>query len=158
MIHRSIWSRRPSRALLFSALVGFSTSVSAETYAISEEASSLEVHVPKAGLFSFAGHEHTIVAKRFAGSLDWDPADPKLARLELTVSVKDLAVTDESLSAKNRQKVWNNMVSEAVLNMAAQAQITFVSETIVVSSPTVWTVNGLLNVGGTVARSPLRSR
>ena len=108
--------------------------------------SHLEVFVPKAGLLSFAGHEHTIEATEFSGTLSWE--DDKPASLELSVPVAGLRVTDSKLSEEDREQVRADMVGEKVLLQSQFPVIRFEADRITVVSEEQWRVEGTVTVRG----------
>lgn len=54
--------------------------------------SVLEVRTGKAGLFGFAGHEHTIRARAFSGRIVYHPDSVAASRVEITVRSDSLEV------------------------------------------------------------------
>src|SRR5258706_8009532 len=55
-------------------------------------ASRLEVKTGKAGLFGFAGHEHTIRATGFSGRVVYFPDSPRSSRVEVRIATDSLEV------------------------------------------------------------------
>jgi len=55
-------------------------------------ASRFDVKTGKAGLFGFAGHEHVIRARGFAGRVIYYPGAPTASRVDLTVRTDSLEV------------------------------------------------------------------
>jgi polyisoprenoid-binding protein YceI len=91
-------------------------------------ASRLEVHTGKAGLFGFAGHEHVIRARGFAGRVVYFPAAPAATRVEITVPTDSLEVLTPPDTAEIR-KVTEAMRTE-VLQVERYRAITLVSKRI----------------------------
>jgi polyisoprenoid-binding protein YceI len=96
-------------------------------YAISP-ASSFEVTTGKAGLFGFAGHEHTIRARAFSGRVVYRPDSIAASRVEITVLTDSLEVLTPPDTEEIR-KVTAAMRAE-VLDVARYPEIRLVSERI----------------------------
>ena len=62
-------------------------------YKVDPAASRVLIHVGKAGLLSFAGHEHEVVAPSIHGSVTADPERPGQATVEVTFEASALRVT-----------------------------------------------------------------
>jgi polyisoprenoid-binding protein YceI len=137
----------PSR-LIGALFLGLGLPAAAEPWSIDAARSHLEVFVPKAGLFSFAGHEHTIVARTLEGRMRWAETDAAPTALSLRIPVASLAVTDTKLSAGDRAKVEETMRSPTVLDAARQEVITFAATRIEAREEGTWQVTGDLAVAG----------
>jgi polyisoprenoid-binding protein YceI len=113
--------------------------------------SSLRVEVPKAGLMSFAGHEHTIEAGDFKGILLIDSPNQSPMRIDLSVATERLEVTDAQLDADTRGKVRKDMLSKQVLSSEAHPCIRFISNSITVVSEGHWQLEGKLSLAGSTS-------
>jgi polyisoprenoid-binding protein YceI len=91
-------------------------------------ASRFEVATGKSGLFSFAGHEHTIRARAFAGRIVYRPDSIAASRVELTVATDSLEVLTPPDTEEIR-KVTASMRTE-VLDVAHYPEIRLVSQRI----------------------------
>lgn len=102
----------------------------AEVYDVDPAQSSLTVHVGKAGLFRFAGHEHEVTAPVGSGRIEADASD--LARSSVTLSFRaaDLRVTGRDEPPEDRPKVQEAMVGPKVLDAARFPAIRFTSKTV----------------------------
>ncbi|MBI4499536.1 MAG: YceI family protein [Gemmatimonadetes bacterium] len=87
--------------------------------------SRLDVKTGKAGLLGFAGHEHLIRARGFAGRVVYVRNDPAASRVEIAVRADSLEVLTPPDTAEIRQ-VTAAMRSE-VLDVARYPDIRFVS-------------------------------
>lgn len=130
--------------LLLGFIAGFAFRAECARYDFIAEESSLSVWVPRAGMLSFVGHDHTIEAESFNGFLEWEPNRPEIATLAVEVPVKTLRVVEE----KDRAEVLAKMRSGAVLDQNAYPWIRFESKDIVVEEPGRWIVTGTLTVRG----------
>ena len=91
-------------------------------------ASRLEVATGKAGLFGFAGHEHTIRARAFSGSVIYYPQLLPASRIEITVRADSLEVLTPPDTEEIR-KVTESMRTE-VLDVAHFPEIRLVAQRI----------------------------
>jgi len=89
--------------------------------------SRLEVKTGKAGLFGFAGHEHVIRARGFAGRVVYYPGAPTASRVDLTVQSDSLEVLTPPDTAEIR-KVTEAMRTE-ILRAEQYPTISFTSKT-----------------------------
>jgi len=96
-------------------------------YSISP-ASTFEVTTGKAGLFGFAGHEHTIRARAFSGRIVYRPDSIPASHLEITVATDSLEVLTPPDTEEIR-KVTAAMRT-GVLDVANYPEIRLVSKRI----------------------------
>lgn len=87
--------------------------------------SRFEVETGNAGLFKFAGHEHVVRARAFAGWVVHYPGDPTRSRMELVVRAESLEVLTPPDTEEIR-KVTAAMRTD-VLDIAHHPEIRFVS-------------------------------
>ena len=111
-------------------------------------ASLLRVHIPKAGLLSFAGHEHIVDATDFHGVLQLTESGKIPESMELEISVAGLEVMDRALDSEDRAKVRANMLDTKVLSAETHPEIRFSSEQIDVKSDDQWVARGTLSIRG----------
>jgi polyisoprenoid-binding protein YceI len=88
--------------------------------------SKFEVTTHKSGFFSFAGHEHVIRARAFAGRIIYVPSAPERSRFEIVVPTDSLEVLTPPDTAEIR-KVTAAMRSD-VLDVAHHPEIRFESK------------------------------
>jgi polyisoprenoid-binding protein YceI len=120
------------RAVLvgLAALAASSSARAADVYEVDPAASTMTIHVGKAGLFSFAGHEHEVTAPLASGRIEADASD--LARSSVTLRFRsaDLRVTGKDEPADDRPKVQEAMLGPKVLDAARFDTIEFTSRTV----------------------------
>lgn len=94
-------------------------------YAVVPAESQVLVHVGRAGLLKFAGHEHEVAAPVAAGEVIADSED--LARSSVTVAFEAamLRVTGRGEPAKDVPKVQEKMLGPDVLDVARHPAIHF---------------------------------
>jgi len=115
----------------------------AQSRPIDTAASTLTVHAYKSGVFSFAGHDHTIRATIASGTLD-----PSNRAIEFSVSAKDMQVLDPSESDKNKMEIRSTMLGPKLLDSDKYPQILFRSTAIRQLSTTSFEVQGELTLHG----------
>jgi len=97
----------------------------ARTYVIDTAASSVQVHVGKSGVFSFAGHTHEVMAGRFEGRVEADPEDLSRSAVTVTFEASGLLVSAAREPAGDAPKVQDVMVGPKVLDAARFPTISF---------------------------------
>lgn len=112
--------------------------------------STLTVYAYKAGLFSFAAHDHEISAPIASGEVVLADGAP---RVRLVVDARQMKVLDPKLEAEKRAEVQETMHSAKVLDTAKYPQIVFESTAVRRVSAGRWQVTGDLELHG--ARQPL---
>lgn len=122
----------------------FAPPARAQSRAIDTEKSTLTVRVFKAGLFSFAAHNHEIQAPIASGTL----AESEKPWVELAVDARQLKVLDPKLAADKRAEVQKTMHSPDVLDSARFSEIRFRSTSIEKAGEGNWTVRGDLTLHG----------
>lgn len=125
--------------LLALALAG---AAQAQVRPIDVQRSTMTVHVYKAGLFSFAAHDHEIRAPLAEGQVDDSRA------VDLRVDVKQLQVMDQGIPAKDRAEIQKNMLGPEVLDSQQFPEIRFRSVKVEEASEGHWTVHGDLTLHG----------
>lgn len=118
-----------------------------ETYHVVFEESRFDVHVGRSGLFKMFGHDHLIHVRSFAGTVEWDPANPEASRFELDVDAASLVVADEEISDGDRAAVQDAMEKQA-LAVAEHTTIAFVSTRVEVRGKTRLGIVGELDLRG----------
>ena len=102
----------------------------ADVYEVDPAASTLTIHVGKAGLFKFAGHEHEVTAPVSSGRIEADAADLARSSVTLTFRAADLRVTGKDEPPADLPKVQEAMVGPKVLDAARFDTIRFTSRTV----------------------------
>jgi polyisoprenoid-binding protein YceI len=99
-------------------------------YTLDPKASQIAVHVGKAGLFGFAGHEHDVVVGNFRGSVTLDPEQLGRSSVDITIDSASLRVTGKGEPAKDVPEVQATMVGPKCLDVARFPSIRFVSKSV----------------------------
>jgi polyisoprenoid-binding protein YceI len=94
-------------------------------FEIDPGASELTVHVGKAGLFGFAGHEHDLTARRLAGRVVVNLAEPARSTVSLRVESRGLVVTGGTGPAGDIPKVQETLSGPRVLDVGRFPEIAF---------------------------------
>ena len=110
-----------------------------------DPSSTLTVYAYKAGLFSFAAHDHVIAAPIASGEVVLSDTAP---RVRLVVNAVGMKVLDPQLDADKRADVQKTMHSSKVLDTARFPQIAFTSTQIRRISAGHWQVTGDLELHG----------
>jgi polyisoprenoid-binding protein YceI len=92
--------------------------------------SRLTIHVGKAGLFGFAGHEHEVIAGTFRGTATFDPERPAQSSVDLTFDAGALHVTGQGEPAADVPQVQAAMVGATCLDAGRFPTIRFVSKSV----------------------------
>jgi polyisoprenoid-binding protein YceI len=111
-----------------------------------------EVRTGKAGLLSFAGHEHLIRARAFSGRIVWYPDQPSASHVSVTVSTDSLEVATPPDTAEIR-KVTAAMRAE-VLDVGHYPEITMVARAVERSGDTL-RMQASLTIKGQTREIPL---
>lgn len=122
-----------ARAVLVGAavLAAVTSARAADLYEVDPAASTMTVHVGKAGLFKFAGHEHEVTAPVASGRIEADAADLARSSVTLRFRTADLRVTGKDEPPEDRPKVQEAMLGPKVLDAARFETIEFTSRTVV---------------------------
>jgi len=119
-------------------------SARAQEKSIDVQRSTITVHVGKAGVFSVAGHEHTVDAPIEAGTLNDSGVD---ARVEFRVAAAKMLVRAEGDDKKNQAEIQQTM-QEKVLESAKYPEISFRSSSVEKAGDNAWRVKGNLMLHG----------
>lgn len=88
-------------------------------------ASTVKVHVGKAGLLKFAGHEHDVVAPVLRGRVVANPEDISRSSVDLAFSSEAIKVVSSDGPASDIPKVQATMTGPRVLDVARFAVVEF---------------------------------
>jgi polyisoprenoid-binding protein YceI len=114
-----------------------------EEFQVDAAASSLIVHVGRAGLFAFAGHVHEIAVPAFGGQVMLDHVDVARSAVAIEFDATAITVTGRGEPAGDVPEVERVMRSDRVLDVERHPTITFVSRRVIL-------------VGGSGSRMSLR--
>jgi polyisoprenoid-binding protein YceI len=95
------------------------------TFSLDTKASSVQAHVGKTGIGSFAGHEHLILAPSLQGDVNADFDDLPRSTVEVLVNARAMTVSEEGEPKGDAPKVQQAMRGPNVLNVARFPLIRF---------------------------------
>lgn len=121
--------RRSLAWLLVLAAAGTRLEAQPETYAVDRAASRLRIHLARAGLMKFLGHEHHIEAPVADGYVEVVGDDPARSSVALRFESARLAVVPGSEPGDDIPKVEERMRGE-VLEVTRYPEITFASTSV----------------------------
>lgn len=121
----------PALALLALAITGASATSAEVAYAVDPARSSVIINVGRSGLFSFAGHTHTIAAPSLQGRVVAVDADLSRSAVRLTFDATRLTVVERGEPAGDAPRVQEAMLGPKVLDAARFPAITFESTAVV---------------------------
>jgi polyisoprenoid-binding protein YceI len=106
--------------------------------------STITVHVGKTGIFSVAGHEHTVDAPIESGTLNESDTSP---RIEFRVAAAKMELRAEGDDKKNQDEIQQTM-QDKVLESVKYPEIVFRSSSVERAGDNQWTVRGDLTLHG----------
>lgn len=122
-------------ALVAGLLLSQASIAGTTTYTVQPERSELVVRIFKAGIASVFAHDHVGRATRFSGAVEYDPASPGAASVEITVEAASVIVDepelrrsyelDKALSEKKRMKIQETMEGSDQLDVERFPEIAF---------------------------------
>jgi polyisoprenoid-binding protein YceI len=110
---------------------------------IDTQKSVMTVRVSKSGMFSAFGHDHEISAPIRNGKFSEGDRS-----VDLTVDARQMRVTDQDVSDKDRAEIEENMLGPKVLDSGQFPEIRFHSTAVQPAGDGRWTVSGDLTVHG----------
>jgi polyisoprenoid-binding protein YceI len=141
----------PAVAVLALALPGFAAPAEI-TYAVDAARSSVVIHVGRSGVFSFAGHTHTVVAPALQGRVVAVDDDLARSAVRLSFDAARLTVQERGEPEGDAPKVQAAMLGPKVLDAGRFPAINFESTAVsgTQSSPGAYqlTVRGSLTLHG----------
>jgi polyisoprenoid-binding protein YceI len=116
-------------SLLLAALLTAAPGTAADgaTYAVASDESSVVIHVGKAGLFAFAGHEHLVAAQRVRGEIHAANGAVSQSRVVLSFEAASLRVDERAEPPGDAAKVQEVMLGPRVLDVARFPTVAFAS-------------------------------
>ncbi len=109
------------------------------------ESNRLELRVAKTGLYR--GKVHVFIFPNYTGSLLYDPQKPEASQVSLTISARDIKLTDTWLSEKDFKSVQEYALKD-MLAAEKYPDITFASTEVRVIDPAHFEVRGMLTIRG----------
>ena len=119
-------------ATVAAGIVGL-TAQTTERFAIDPAVSTITLQAGKSGVFSFAGHDHEIVAPVSDGEIALDRLDISRSRISIRFDAKSLKVTGRGEPAGDVAEVQQVMLSDRVLDVQKYPVISFTSRTMSVT-------------------------
>jgi polyisoprenoid-binding protein YceI len=116
-----------SLLLQFAAMMALAQPHFPATYGFDSGRSTLQIDVLKGGLFGFLGHDHTVVAREFSGTVQFNPRNLEDSSVSLSIESASLTVLDPGASQEERLEVQTTMAGPEVLDARAFPKITFSS-------------------------------
>lgn len=115
------------RGMLAAVCLAVSLPAAAETqrYVVNAERSLVTIAVGKSGLFSFAGHQHEVVAPSVTGEVIVNPDHLAGSSVVLSFEASALRVTGKGEPAEDVPKVQANMVGPKVLDAVRFPAVSF---------------------------------
>ena len=98
------------------------------------EASRVTIEVGKAGVLSFAGHAHEILAPGVSGTVTLDEADPSKSSMSLEFQAASLRVNGAGEPPGDVPQVQETMLGPRVLDAARFPSVSFRSSRVVVGA------------------------
>jgi polyisoprenoid-binding protein YceI len=111
--------------LLHCALPGGPSAAEGRRFVLDVSRSSLTVRTGRGGLFSFAGHEHVIVASGIRGEILADATSLASSSVSVTVDAASLRVQAEGEPAEDVPKVQARMAGPELLDVTRFPEIVF---------------------------------
>lgn len=114
-------------AALALAVPGIAAPAAEVMYIVDAARSSVVIHVGRSGVFSFAGHTHTVVAPALQGHVAAVEGDLSRSTVRLSFETARLTVLERGEPAGDAPKVQEAMLGPKVLDAARFPAITFES-------------------------------
>ena len=96
-----------------------------QSYAVDVAESRMTISVDKSGMFSFAGHQHEILATAIEGTVVADAADVARSSVKLRFGSAGLKVSGKGEPPEDVPKVQERMAGPETLDVARFAEIEF---------------------------------
>jgi len=150
MLHKSLWGATLAVWLIAQAVAPAGRGPTVLT--IDPGESRVTILVGKAGMLSFAGHAHEVVAPAVRGRVTFDPMDWPHASVSLEFDAAALRVTGKDEAASDVATVEKTMLGAQVLDVEHFPTIAFqsrrVSVAIGASGPAALTIDGDMTLHG----------
>ena len=120
---------RLARLLVFAAAAG-RLEAQPEAYAVDPAASRVRIHLGRAGLMKFLGHDHELEAPIAEGRIEVRDGDPTRSSVALRFESARLSIVSGTEPANDIPKVEERMRGPDVLEVARYPEIAFVSTSV----------------------------
>ena len=101
-----------------------------QEFRVDASSTSIVVHVGRAGLLAFAGHDHEVAVPAVEGRVSLNPTDVSRSQVALRIDARTLKVTGKGEPDKDVAEVQRTMLSERVLDVERYPAIEFESSRI----------------------------
>jgi polyisoprenoid-binding protein YceI len=119
----------PIRMVVLVAPIAIATAIvvaqGPEALAIDSTQTTIALHVGRAGVFGFAGHDHEVVAPAVQGQITLDRANVSRSTVSATFDAAALKVTGKGEPSEDVPEVQRVMLSDKVLDVEHYPTITF---------------------------------
>lgn len=120
----------PAAVLLALAVPGVAAPAADVTYAVDAKRSSVVIRVGRSGVFSFAGHTHTVEAPALQGRVIAVEGDLPRSAVRLSFETARLTVVERGEPAGDAPRVQEAMLGPKVLDAGRFPTITFESSAV----------------------------
>jgi polyisoprenoid-binding protein YceI len=121
---------RPLVSLVVLAAMAGRLEAQPEAYVVDPEASRVRIHLARAGLMKFLGHDHEIEAPLAEGRVEVVDDDPTRSRVALRFESARLSIVPGSEPTDHVPEVEERMRGPEVLEVARYPEIAFVSTSV----------------------------
>lgn len=118
-----VWVRRATLCALW--VLAANPAGAQETFVVDAAASSFRISVGKAGLFSFAGHAHEVLATAIEGRIVANREEAARSSVNLRFGTSGLKVGGQGEPAEDVPKVQAKLAGPEVLNAVQFPEVTF---------------------------------
>jgi polyisoprenoid-binding protein YceI len=118
-----VWVRRATLCALWAWAAN--PAGAEEAFVVDAAASSFRISVGKSGLFSFAGHEHQVLATAIEGRIVVNREEAARSSVNLRFETSGLKVEGQGEPAEDVPKVQAKLASPEVLNVVQFPEVTF---------------------------------
>jgi polyisoprenoid-binding protein YceI len=116
-----------ARATLMTILTATVAAQEPEALVIDPGQTAITLHVGRAGVFAFAGHDHEVVAPAMQGQITLDRPNVSRSTVSVTFDATALKVTGKGEPSEDVPEVQRVMLSDQVLDVQRHPRITFQS-------------------------------
>jgi polyisoprenoid-binding protein YceI len=120
-------TRIVARATLIAIFPAIVAAQEPEALIIDPGQTTITLHVGRAGVFAFAGHDHEVVVPAMQGRITLDRANVDRSTVSVTFEATALKVTGKGEPAEDVPEVQRVMLSDQVLDVKHHPTITFQS-------------------------------
>jgi polyisoprenoid-binding protein YceI len=116
-----------ARATLMAVFAAIVAAQEPEALIIDPGQTTITLHVGRAGVFAFAGHDHEVVVPAMQGRITLDRANVSRSTVSVTFEAAALKVTGKGEPPEDVPEVQRVMLSDQVLDVQRHPTITFQS-------------------------------